>query len=128
MMMLYKSGWGTDTHFFPTFKMLPTTQDCPYNEVLFDPQSKILAIVGKEKKQAYRMIPKLDDLGKPIIKIGKNGHTEVQERRLMENFYEYYLEETDDIKVFVEQFAINANTFDWMSFLEEKKETKEEKS
>lgn len=127
-MMLYKSGWGTDTQFFPTFKMLPTTQDCPYNEVLFDPQSKILAIVGKEKKQAYRMLPKLNDKGKQVVAMERGTPVEVQERKLMENFYEYYLEEVDDIKAFVNSFAVNAKTFDWMSFLEDKKETEEEKS
>ena len=122
MMMLYKSGWGTDTQFFPTFKMLPTTQDCPYNEVLFDPQSKILAIVGKEKKQAYRMLPKLNDKGKQIVVTERGMPVEVQERKLMENFYEYYLEDLEDIKAFVNSFAVNAKTFDWTSFLEEKKE------
>lgn len=117
MMMLYKSGWGTDTQYYPTFKMLPTSLDCPFNEVLFDPQSKILAIVGKEKKQAYRMLPKLNDKGKQVVVTERGMPVEVQERRLMENFYEYYLEDLEDIEAFINDFASNARVFDWKSFI-----------
>lgn len=120
MMMLYKSGWGTDTQFFPTFKMLPITNECPFNEVLFDPQSKVLAVVSKDKKQAYRLIPKLNDKGRPMTAIERGVPVEIQERKLMENFYEYYLEDVDDIKAFVNRFAVNANDFDWNSYLEGK--------
>ena len=125
-MILYKSGWGTDTAFYPTFKMLPTSNDCPFNEVLYDPTAKILAIVAKEKKQGYRMIPKINDKGKPVITTERGASFEVQERKLMETFYEYYLEDIDDIKNFVEKFATNSKEFDWQSFLkvEEKKEEK----
>ncbi len=123
MMILYKSGWGTDKEFFPTFKMLPITQDCPFNEVLFDPKSKILAVVGKEKKQAYRMLPKLNDKGKQVVAMERGVPVEVQERKLMENFYEYYLEEIEDIEYFINKFAINSKDFDWMSFITSEKES-----
>jgi len=123
MMMIYKSGWGTETEFFPTFKMLPVTQDCPFNEVLFDPKSKILAIVGKEKKQAYRMLPKLNDKGKQVVAMERGVPVEVQERKLMENFYEYYLEEVEDIEYFINKFAINSKDFNWMSFINSEKES-----
>jgi hypothetical protein len=121
--MIYKSGWGTETEFFPTFKMLPVTQDCPFNEVLFDPKSKILAIVGKEKKQAYRMLPKLNDKGKQVVAMERGVPVEVQERKLMENFYEYYLEEIEDIEYFINKFAINSKDFNWMSFINSEKES-----
>lgn len=123
MMMIYKSGWGTETEFVPTFKMLPVTQDCPFNEVLFDPKSKILAIVGKEKKQAYRMLPKLNDKGKQVVAMERGVPVEVQERKLMENFYEYYLEEIEDIEYFINKFAINSKDFNWMSFINSEKES-----
>ena len=120
MMMLYNSGWGTETDFHPTFKMLPITQECPFNEILFDPQSKILAIVGKEKKQSFRMLQKLNDSGKPVIKMDRGVQVEVQERKIMENFYEYYLEEREDIEFFINKFAINSKEFNWMSYLDKK--------
>jgi len=108
-MILYKSGWTVGSEFIPTIKMLPTTTDCPFNEVLFDPENKVLAIVGKEKKQSYRLIPKLDD---------DSRATETQERKLMENFYEYYLESKEDIYNFINTFAINADSFDWKEFID----------
>ncbi len=123
-MMLYKSGWGTESTFLPTFKMIPTSSDCPFNEVLFDPSSKILAVVGKEKKQAYRLVPKLNDKGRPVIVTERGVPVEVQERKLMENFYEYYLENLDDVQRFIEMFAINADSFDWKEYWkEEEKES-----
>jgi hypothetical protein len=115
-MMLYKSGWGTETNFQPTFKMIPLTQECPFNEVLYDPQNHILAIVGKEKKQAYRLIPKLNDKGKPVVAVEKGTPVEVQERKLMENFYEYYLENEDDIEKFINTFASNSEEFNWKQY------------
>jgi hypothetical protein len=38
----------------------------------------------------------------------------------MENFYEYYIHDMDDIKGFIKAFAINADKFDWLSYLEHK--------
>jgi hypothetical protein len=120
-MMLYKSGWGTESSFVPTFKMIPTLSDCPFNEVLFDPNSKILAVVSKEKKQAYRLVPKLNDKGRPVIVTEKGVPVEVQERKLMDNFYEYYLENLDDVQRFIEMFAINSESFDWKEYFKEEK-------
>ncbi len=119
--MLYKSGWGTESSFVPTFKMIPTLSDCPFNEVLFDPNSKILAVVSKEKKQAYRLVPKLNDKGRPVIVTEKGVPVEVQERKLMDNFYEYYLENLDDVQRFIEMFAINSESFDWKEYFKEEK-------
>lgn len=119
--MLYKSGWGTESSFVPTFKMIPTLSDCPFNEVLFDPNSKILAVVSKEKKQAYRLVPKLNDKGRPVIVTEKGVPVEVQKRKLMDNFYEYYLENLDDVQRFIETFAINSESFDWKEYFKEEK-------
>jgi hypothetical protein len=118
-MIIYTSGWGSESGTHNTFKMLPASNDCPFNEVLFDPSSKVLAVVGKEKKQAYRFVPKIDDKGKPIMTKDRNGNmTEVQERKLMENFYEYYIETKEDVINFVNSFAINSTNFDWMKYVD----------
>jgi hypothetical protein len=101
--------------------MIPTLSDCPFNEVLFDPNSKILAVVSKEKKQAYRLVPKLNDKGRPVIVTEKGVPVEVQERKLMDNFYEYYLENLDDVQRFIEMFAINSESFDWKEYFKEEK-------
>ena len=45
-MMLVTSSWGPRK----TFKLMPITPDAIYNEGIFDPDSKVLALIGKEKK------------------------------------------------------------------------------
>ena len=60
-MMLVTSSWGPRK----TFKLMPITPDAIYNEGIFDPDSKVLALIGKEKKQSLHMLAKLNDLGDP---------------------------------------------------------------
>ena len=45
-MMLITSSWGAKK----TFKMIPVEKDCPYNECIYDLDSKVLAVIGKESK------------------------------------------------------------------------------
>lgn len=117
-MMLYKSVWGDNTKSTPTFKMYPVNNDCPFNEVLYDPELKVLAIVSKEKKQAFRFVPKINDKGLTTKTKNEFGQMiTVQERKMFESFYEYYLEDETDILNFITQFAINSSEFDWQSFI-----------
>jgi hypothetical protein len=39
----------------------------------------------------------------------------------MENFYEYYLESKEDIYNFINNFAINADSFDWKDLVDKVK-------
>lgn len=115
-MLMFSSIWKTELGDKPTFKMMPSSMDCPYNEVIYDPENKVLAVVGKEKKQAYRMVPKLDDKGRPVEVRTASGMSYAQERKIMENFYEYYIDNVSDIETFINMFALNAD-FDWKRFL-----------
>lgn len=120
-MLLISSTWGPRK----TFKMIPTSVDCPYNEVIFDPDSKVLAVIGKEKKESMHMVAKLNEWGDPqTMKIGKraNGKDYAEERKTLEAFYEYYIEDMNEISEFVKAIAENAGTFDYTSVLEAKNE------
>lgn len=113
-MMLISSTWAEQ----PTFKLLPISKDCPYNEVIFDPSSRALAIVGKEKKQTLHMLPKLTDTGDvQMIKVQKrdNGKQYAETRVSMETFYEYFIEKEEEVKDFITTFASNSDTYDWAS-------------
>lgn len=115
--MLVTSTWGNNK----TFKLIPVTSDCPYNEAIFDRDSKVLAIIGKEKKQSMHMLAKLDDNGDvKRMKIGRrdNGKDYAEERKTLETFYEYYVENPEEIKDIVNQFAINADSFDFTQYME----------
>jgi hypothetical protein len=116
-MMLVRGAWGNKT----TFKMIPVVSDSPYNEGIYDLDSKVLALIGKEKKQSMYMVPKLDDFGdvKPM-KIGKrsNGKDYAEERKTIDTYYEYYVENPEEIKAVINLLAINADTFDIAQYLD----------
>ena len=104
-MMIIKSDWNQQ----PTFKMIPVSVNCPYVECIYDPQSKVLALIGNIKKNVFHMMPKLDDNGEVV---GRKVRTEgskayKEERRTVETFQEYYLTDSADIKTFLEMFAVN---------------------
>ena len=109
-MMLVESTWQ-DTK---TFKMIPVSNDCPYVECIYDPSSKVFVLIGKITKTSLHMLPKLDEYGKAIS--GNRGAK--QERRSIDTFQEYYIENEKDIKELVKMFAVNASKFDIAKFLE----------
>jgi hypothetical protein len=109
-MMVIQSDWNQQ----PTFKMIPVSTNCPYVECIYDPQSKVLALIGNTKKNVFHMMPKLDDNGDVVARKtrseGSKSHKE--ERRTVETFQEYYLMNVDDIKTFVSMFAFNPEKAD----------------
>lgn len=115
-MLLVTSSWGQDK----TFKMIPISKECPYNECIYDAQSKVLAIIGKESKESFHMLPKLTDMGDvQYLKIGKrqNGKDFAEERKTLVTLYEYYIEDAEEIKNFVSMFAINSDSFNIEQYL-----------
>lgn len=116
-MMLVTGAWGQKR----TFKLIPVTPESPYNEAIYDLDSKVLALIGKEKKQSMHMVPKLDDFGdlKPM-KVGRrtNGKDYQEERKTLETYYEYYLDTPEEIKEVVNLLAVNADSFDYNQYLE----------
>lgn len=115
--MLVTGTWGNTK----TFKMIPVTPECPYNEAIFDRDSKVLALIGKEKKQSMHMVAKLDDNGDvKTLKIGRrgNGKDYAEERKTLETYYEYYVENPEEMKDIINILAINADSFDFNQYLE----------
>ncbi len=115
-MLLITSTWSENK----TFKMIPVSSDAPFNEVIFDPEQKVLAVVGKEKKQTFHMLPKLDDAGRlmPLKQKRVDGKDYAEERRLLETYYEYFIEDKQEIIDFVKHFALNAGSYDFNSHIE----------
>jgi hypothetical protein len=104
-MMAYKADWyGTET-----FRLIPTTTDCPYTEAVYDPSTKVLAVIGKTPMEKAIMLPKLNDKGQPIMMKGADPKQPnfVEERRIMATLSEYYLESVDDITAFINMFVMN---------------------
>lgn len=109
-MMIVSAPWKDE----PSFRMIPITEDCPYAEILYDPNEKVLAIISKLAKDKPQMMPKLNT-STGQVKTTKGRATEggplenfpVQERVIMPVYYEYYIDSKEDIKFFIEHFAMN---------------------
>lgn len=116
-MMLITGSWRDGK----TFKLIPTTPDSPYNEGIFDPEAKVLALIGKEKKQSLHMLAKLNEFGDPqTLRVGKraNGKDYSEERKTIETYYEYYVESPEEIKDIINLLALNADTFDFSKYID----------
>lgn len=115
-MLLVTSTWGSKK----TFRLIPASLEAPYNEAIYDPEVKVLALIGKDKKDSFQMMPKLNELGDPqVLKIGKrpNGKDYAESRQVLETYYEYYVENQAEITDLVNRLALNADTYDFQSYM-----------
>ena len=116
-MMLVTSAWNNQK----TFRLIPFSNDAPYNECIFDLDHKVLAIISKDKKESLQMVPKLSAFGDPeVLKIGKrpNGKDFAEERKMIDTYYEYYVENRDEAVELIKLLAVNADTFDYKQYIE----------
>jgi len=107
--MLVQATWQEQQ----TFRMIPTKDECPYVECIFDLGTKVFVIISKIKKTTLHMLPKLDEYGKPVT--GNKGIK--QERHKLEVFQEFYIEDLTAIEELIKIFAVNAEKFDYKKFL-----------
>ena len=114
-MLLIKSSWNDGE----TFKLLPVSQDCPYVECIFDPATKVFVVISKVSKTSLHMLPKLDDNGDPApLKTKRaNGRMVKEERKTIDTFQEYYVEDKDAMIDVINLLAINKDTFDYNTFI-----------
>ena len=106
-MVVYSAKWNEKS----TFRMMPVDKDCPYNEAIFDPEQKVLAIISKDSKDKPMMMPRINDKGDIIPAKRADGKQWWQEQRvIIPAYYEYYIEDINDIVAFVERFAVNAGS------------------
>jgi hypothetical protein len=108
-MMLVQATWQEQQ----TFRMIPTKDECPYVECIFDPGTKVFVIISKIKKTSLHMLPKLDEYGQAVS--GTKGMK--QERHKIEVFQEFYVEDASAIEELIKTFAFNAKKFDYKKFM-----------
>lgn len=118
-MILVQATWDGQQ----TFRMIPVTESCPYVECIMDPNTGVFVIISKITKTTMHMLPKLDDNGDPApLKTARpNGRKVKEERRTIETFQEYYVEDNTAIEELITMFAINSATFNYKSFMKEEK-------
>jgi len=102
-----------------SFTLIPATKDCPYVEVLFNAEYKVLCIVGKTMKETFHMVDRLDSNGDPERRKNPapNVHPFKTQRATLSSYSEYYIKEADEIRDFIKRFAVNADTFDFERYL-----------
>lgn len=99
-----------------SFSLISVDKNCPYIEALFDPSSKVLAVITKEKKNTFHMVPNLKNDGTPLE--GKKQRVQI------ETYGEYYITNEEDLKNFINIFAINSTTFNYDQYIIDISETK----
>ena len=114
-MMMITSFWGNND----TFKLIPATDDCPYAEVIYDPNTTLLVVISKLKKENYSLIPVVDSDGNPIKTDNpKNNGTSFKEEQVKMNvFQEYFIPEYKEQLAFIKDFAVNFDTYNYKRFL-----------
>ena len=96
----------------PSFKLISLSNECPYNEIMFDSDQKILVIISKDQKSKPHLLPKINGKGQALQSFDKNDKGEkiqvpLYERVMMDMYYEHYIEEMDDIKAIINYIAFN---------------------
>ena len=61
-MMIYAAKWNDKQ----TFRLMPLDSTCPFNEAIYDPEQKVLAVISKDIKEKPMMMPRLNDRGDTI--------------------------------------------------------------
>ena len=115
-MILVKSTWNDKQ----TFRTIPVTENCPYVECIWDPEQKVFVVISKVTKTALHMLPKMDDNGDPVFLKGvkrPNGRQFKEERKSIETFQEYYVEDMEAIEYILKTMCTNGSSFDYKSFM-----------
>jgi hypothetical protein len=114
-MMIVQATWNDKQ----TFRMIPISDTCPYVECIMDPDTKVFVIISKITKTTLHMLPRLDDNGdpSPLKTVRPNGRKVKEERKSIETFQEFYIEDNTAIDNLIELFAVNAKTFDYKKFM-----------
>ena len=92
-----------------TFRLLPLSNDCPYQIGHYSVESGSLLLITKEKKLEPRTMPALTETGE--YKKNKAGQV-VVERRLLDDFTEFGISDPESIKMFIEATCINGDRAD----------------
>ena len=114
-MMLVKSSFRG----MKSYSLIPVSLDCPYVETMYDPSSGMMAVITKQKKESYHMVPKLDEEGQPMRLKKPNpqtGKTVKEQRVKIDTFSEFYITDKEDLDNFITLFAINSLDFDYKSY------------
>lgn len=105
-----------------TFSLMPVHDDCPFNEAIYMPQLEALAVLGRNTRDTFTMLDRLDENGEPVTVVtkteeGKKQVIKKQQRVQVASPWEYFIHEKDEIRDFIRQHAVNADTFEYAKYM-----------
>ncbi len=106
-----------------SFRLIPATNTCPYLDVVYWKDKKVLEVVLPFKKNEYNVFVKLNDNGDPeerkqTVKDAQGNVKKFkEERKMTEVMMNFYITEKKEIEEFVEAIALNADTYDYKKYL-----------
>jgi hypothetical protein len=114
-MMLYTTATGG----VKTFALIPLNANCPFNEAIYMPNLEALAVLGKTNRDTFTMMERLDENGNPTPQSGKGADaTKPKVHRVqISSPWEYFVHEKDEIKEFVRNNAVNADSYDYLQYM-----------
>jgi hypothetical protein len=95
MMMPYKCKDGE----YDSFRVISLTNNCPFNEIVYDKSTNILVVISKQHKQGVEYLPKdlsiLQSI--PNMFTSNASYNVPTEKVITDNYYEYYIENPEDM-------------------------------
>lgn len=86
----------------PSFQLLPLSSDCPFEVAMFDPQLKLLLIIGKTTYESVKTIGRINSNGTPVTVKSQGKTFQAQERIKVDNIYESAILEKEEMLEYVE--------------------------
>lgn len=95
-----------DVKGIPSFALITESLNSPFVEVIYDPTTKTLYVIGKSIKDDPQFLTKLDDNGNvlPNTKVKDSAR---MERKIFPAYYEYRITDRKDISDFLDKFCVN---------------------
>lgn len=93
----------------PAMELIPIHRNCVFLQAIYDPSNKKLDIVHEKIYVRPQFLPKVDEFGRPVYLKPQEGEVldpkitngPLQERYMLNAFFDYQLENLDDIIAFI---------------------------
>lgn len=111
-LFLYTSTWRDK----PTFKALPTSEETPYVEIIYDTFAQGLYVVLKHPTRLLQFLPKIDKFGDivelPRPRKYRNIESRAAEERVeLSRHTEFFIEKREEVEAFIARFCENEESF-----------------
>lgn len=111
-LFLYTSVWRDK----PTFKGLPTCEETPYVEIIYDTYAKGLYVVLKHPTRVLQFLPKISKDGDVVElqrprKFRNTDSRAAEERVELSRHTEFFIEKREEVEAFLKRFCENEELF-----------------